>query len=767
MARLAGLVRAHPDAASVVTLLLLSFLALGRGLLPGKVLSSADNLFLLQPWKSLAPDVQPGNPLLSDAAFLFQPWLIYAAGEIGQGRIPLWNPHVFAGSPFFANPQSALLFPLTWIALLLPLAPALTLIAVAKVASAGIAMYAFLRVRALHPLAALLGATSFMFSGLLVVWLQWSYASTLIFFPLLFAAVEWLRIRDGRRPMAILALVVALDAFAGYPQGLLLGLVSAGAWALYRAWGAGARFLVRCGVAVALGLLLASVQLLPFSEYARHSAVLAYRTGWLPPLHASLRSAVNVLMPYYYGSPTGGDYWGEWNFNEMSASVGLAPWVLLPVALVARRHDTAFFGLMTFAAGALFYGAVAEWVGTGFFVISFRLAPLMVFPLCALGAIGMDALLTEPRRLPPWVSTAVRIGFAALVALVFLSLMSDYATMREGLRVAGPLQYLYFLALLTAAAVLTLAGIRGGGSGWALALIMVQLASLAPLAATYNPIIDTRLLYPTPPAVARLQDEATRAPGRVLMAPNLAMLYGLYGVAGYDGMIPRHLHEVVRPTQSQLNYVGSGYFSEVPIFLSPVRDLLGIRHILVPSNVALDRPGLSLEYQAADRRIYRSEAALPRTFVVSRARCVGDEQTLHLIREHAVDFRQEVLLAGCATAPLAGNVPSTATAVIDHYGPHRVVITAASDHPGYLVLTDTWFPGWTAHVDGRESPVERADYAFRAVRLEPGRHEVEFRYDPGSVRLGLALSVLALLAIVALGWWPRRRPDPADESGQQ
>ena len=340
MARLAGLVRAHPDAASVATLILLSFLALGRALLPGKVLSAADILFLLQPWKSLAPDLRPGNPLLSDAAMLFQPWLIYAAGEIGHGRIPLWNPHVFAGSPFFANPQSALLFPLTWIALILPLAPALTLIAMSKVASAGIAMYAFLRVRTLHPLAALMGATSFMFSGLLTVWLQWSYASTLIFFPLLFAAVEWLRTRDGHRRMAILALVVALGAFAGYPQVFLLGLASAGAWAFYRAWGAGARFLVRCGVAMALGLLLASVQLLPFIEYARHSAVLAYRSAWLPPLHASLRSAVNFLMPYYYGSPTGGDDWGEWNFNEMSASVGLAPWMLLPVALVARRHDT-------------------------------------------------------------------------------------------------------------------------------------------------------------------------------------------------------------------------------------------------------------------------------------------------------------------------------------------------------------------------------------------------------------------------------------------
>src|SRR4029434_1380615 len=107
------------------------------------------------------------------------------------------------------------------------------------------------------------------------------------------------------------------------------------------------------------------------------------------------------------------------------------------------------------------------------------------------------------------------------------SLTSDYATMREGLRMAGPLQYLHFLALVTASAVLTLACIRGTRSGVALALIGVQLASLAPLAATYNPIIDTRLLYPTPPAVARLQDDATGAPGRVLMSPNLASLSDL------------------------------------------------------------------------------------------------------------------------------------------------------------------------------------------------------------------------------------------------
>ncbi len=761
MPKFGRVVSAHSDATSVLVLILLPFVMLGRALLPGKVLSAADILLLFPPWQSLAPGFQPANPLLSDSTWLFEPWLLYAANEIWQWRFPLWNPHVFAGSPFFANPQSALLFPPTWIGLLLPTALALSSIAIVKVAAAGLGMYAFLRVRTLHPLSALMGAVSFMWSGLMIVWLQWSYASTLIFFPLLFAAVEYLRARDSHRPMAILALIVAVDAFAGYPQGLLLGLVSASAWSLYRARGAGVRFLLRYVVAVALGLGLATVQLLPFVEYARHSVVLAYRSGWLPPLHASFRSAVNLLMPYYHGSPTGGDYWGEWNFNEVSASVGLAPWVLAPVALLVRRGAAAYFGLMALVAGALLYGAGTAWVDTGFFVISFRLVPLMVFPLCVLGALGMDALLVERQRVPSWMPTAVRLCFVALVGLAFLSFADDYATMIRGLKVSGALQYLYFVVLVTGCVALTLLGLRRGGIGWALALIAVQLASLAPLAATYNPVIDARFLYPTPPALAHLQQEATHAPGRVLMSPNLPMLYSLYGVAGYDGMTPRYVDEVIRPAGGTLNLVGNGYLPEVPIFLSPVRDLLGIRHILVPPNLALDGPGLSLRYQGADARIYRNNAALPHAFVVARARCLSDEETLRLIRERKVDFRREVILAGCAIPAETGDATSPTTAVIEHYSPQHVKIAATSDHAGYLVLTDTWFPGWIARVDGREAPVERADYAFRAVKLAPGRHDVQFHYRPRSVQWGLALSVLTGLVTVVLGWPQRLKRKPA------
>jgi hypothetical protein len=70
--------------------------------------------------------------------------------------------------------------------------------------------------------------------------------------------------------------------------------------------------------------------------------VLATREAWMPTMSVSFRSAINLLVPYYYGSPTGGDYWGEWNFNETAVSVGLAPWLLFPLALIARRPAHCF-----------------------------------------------------------------------------------------------------------------------------------------------------------------------------------------------------------------------------------------------------------------------------------------------------------------------------------------------------------------------------------------------------------------------------------------
>ncbi len=773
-----GLARRHPDAGAALALALLPFVLLFRALLPGKVLSPADNLLLSAPWSSLAPGSVAANPLQVDVTFMLHPWTLYAAAEIGRGHFPLWNPYVFAGAPFFANAESALLFPLTALAYVLPPALALGLMSILKLSAAGVAMYWFLRVLDLAHFPAFLGGLAFMLNASLVAWLFWPYASSMIFLPLLSGMTERLRERPGPRPVAGLAVLVALDIFAGYPQGLFYGVLTATAWAFYRLRGPGGfAFLFRYGAGLALGGALGAVQLLPFLEYMRESAVLRYRADWIAPIHLPLRAAMTFLLPYYYGSPTTYDFWGAWNFNEMAVSVGIVPWVALPAALILgwRRRGTKLLAALAALAALVIYGGpLTARLGTipvWSWVIPLRIVPLLVFPLCVLGAIGLDAAEAAHPPSRRAAGLAVRLFCVLLSGLALLCLADDYPVLvRRNLAISPFLQYLAFLVLLTAAALAFIARLEGLGSPVTAraALLLIQLGGSVSLAATYNPVVDAVWLRASTPAIEYLERDADL--GRVVMPTNTSIMYRLYGVAGYDGMSPRRLEEVLKP-DGGLTLTGSGPIRPPHVLDSGLADFLGVRHVLLPPvdektgwtistqgglqiriQSMPDTPGEGyvLVYSGRDARIYRSLQALPRATLVGRARCADDEASLRLMLDRAVDLGREALIAPCDGVDAGAAAGRRGTAEIAAYEAERVLIRAAADGPAYLVLSDSWFPGWRVRVDGAERPLLRANHAFRAVRLEPGRHEVEFRYEPASLRWGLGLSLAAAVACIVL-----------------
>jgi hypothetical protein len=144
---------------------------------------------------------------------------------------------------------------------------------------------------------------------------------------------------------------------------------------------------------------------------------------------------------------------------------------------------------------------------------------------------------------------------------------------------------------------------------------------------------------------------------------------------------------------------------------------------------------------SGDVKIYQNQALLPRAFVVNNARVVDDEQqALEILRDPAFDPAQTVILdKGQELAASSG----TSQVELIAYEPEEVRLRARLDKPGYLVLTDAYYPGWVAEVDGRTAPISRADTYFRAVSLSAGDHQVTFRFEPTSVRLGLAFGLTA------------------------
>ena len=272
-----------------------------------------------------------------------------------------------------------------------------------------------------------------------------------------------------------------------------------------------------------------------------------------------------------------------------------------------------------------------------------------------------------------------------------------------------------------------------------------------------------------PPNAAELQGL------RESLVPNLNSVHDLAGLGNYDPLTVGRWRDV---WDSQLA-------SDLPDDSEPrldlaraqrVWDLAGVRYI-VAGDEALPLPQL----YAGPPAIYRNDTALPEALVVPTARVISDEQaSLAAVLDPQFDPYAEVVLSRePAGGSASASSPQTAAApavqpqpAVLRQGPDRVIIEVTMVRPGYLVLTDTFYPGWQATADGHSVDILPANHAFRAVYLDAGEHTVVFEYEPLSFRVGAWISGGAiLLLLVTLGaaalvtWLSRGRPPAAEPPG--
>jgi hypothetical protein len=576
------------------------------------------------------------------------------------------------------------------------------------------------------------------------------------------------------------------------------------------------RPLLAFGGAVVAGTALAAVSLIPFGELLWLSADIVDRSGASVDLSLPVEEAIGVFLPDFWGRPTQTPI--RPIMLERALYVGALPLMLAAVALVVRptaeRICVALFGGLWFAVvlGIPPFLQIITRLPLFNSGHNSRLIILSVLAIALLAGWGLDDLASRVRTSP--YRRRVALGAAGLLFMIPVAVLAVRGYLAPGafpeaFRIAwlfadppGQFRDPQGVEVIRLSSLIVWVTVAGAGltllafrlSGRMRASLFVALALLVLCVDLFrvgmglNPAIDKEVAdVPATGAIRVLQQQR---PARFVSTEEfpqnvIAMKFGLQEARGYDLPIVRRFdrfwrQEVIPRTGN----VAAG-FIDIPLRFMGVTPrslramrLLGVRNILVPKSLwpsdppfdrlqpapPVDEAGLTPVYDGPDARVYRVEAPLPRAFVVGAQRVVdGEDAALDAISRPGFDPRRvaitETRLSGLPGSRDADTGSRGSSARIARYEPERVVVRVRSSGAALLVLTDNHYPGWKAEVDGREVPVDRVDYMFRGVRVGPGAHTVEFRYEPLSWRIGWIVSLVALgglILAVAVGWRRRR-----------
>jgi hypothetical protein len=186
------------------------------------------------------------------------------------------------------------------------------------------------------------------------------------------------------------------------------------------------------------------------------------------------------------------------------------------------------------------------------------------------------------------------------------------------------------------------------------------------------------------------------------------------------------------------------------VFSPRVQDIMGVRYYL---GLTPQRADLREAFQGRSGiKAFENPNAFPRVWAVHGGVNVAEaKQARALLADPQFDARHQVFLIG--ENPPRLDACSNDDVWMPRHQPNDVVIQAAMSCRGMVILTDTWFPGWHATVDGRPATIEKAYGAFRGVVVEAGNHTIEMKYRPASVFAGAALTAAAALIALCLAKW--------------
>ena len=738
---------------AAAVLILLPLCLTGRALVTGRVYAPIDVAYHFDPLASMASRVgveQIANPLPSDVTVQFLPWNAALRSSIAHGQWPLWNPFELSGNVLAAAAQSAPFHPVTLLGLLIPAPDALGFMAAMTYFLAALGMFLFLRNLELRQLPSLFGAAGWALSTYVVAFTHTAHGNAIALLPLVMLGARCVALRPGIRATALLTCALILITLCGHPETSLHVVALAIAYVIFCARTRLSRVAISGLAAGIVALLLTAFFVAPMIDAIPQTREYLHRKSGAEAGSASWGVVAHVLrsniVPFSEGSPGEEEPQHERDLQHHSMGTAYAGAMLFAPALFAllraRTREKWFFGgviVFGFLAGAEapIVNAILDRLPLFSLAINARMISFAAFAICVLAAIGVHASLTERRRLA-FVFLVVGLSIAALTTLMAIhsTLTPDFVR-ANAIREVAPL-LLAFTSLLA---------FRTNRAAAAALLGLLLLQRVIEIGG-FIPAVDRRAFFPPIAGFEQLlrNGDPYRIVGQgPLFAPNIAAHYGLEDVRGYQAMTFARLAETF-PLWSIPQPVWS---NRVDDLTAPLLSMMNVRFALALPESPIP-PSWRLVGRYPGYQLLENSRALPRAFV-PRVVHTGMNDVIRDMRACS-DFGTEawIEMPG-ATMDVANGTGSVRVRADGS----RLLLHAAMQSPGWIVVSETAWSGWRASISGNPIKLHFADRAFLGMFIPAGDHDIVLSYRPKVVTTGAIVSIATALGLAIM--FVRRR----------
>ena len=555
-----------------------------------------------------------------------------------------------------------------------------------------------------------------------------------------------------------------------------------------------------------IGILLSAIVLIPFAEYVYYSTRLGgfgYEelTKWsYHPLEL-----LQLFIPYLFGSTVPlcrwfGQYWLDTFY------LGVLPLLLVAFSFWWSKSGMKYFLigvlvcslLMAFGKYTPLFSVIRYVPGVNMIHYPVKYLFLAGFALAILSGMGFSALFArvgtkEIQGLHP---ALIMLNGIALAILILGALADDaffnafehiYPQTLFHKIVGAQAAYLalftgysIFVVLLASASLLIIGAAKGsiGITAAKIFAILLLLADLTFVGKPADALIESAE-YARPNEVVRLLKsdashyrifslayatfegfmhipnvpfERTFETLKSFMMPNLSLIFGIDTIDEYAEMLVTRYYALFHPVKEFFR--PEQVIIATPHFSRQILNLLNTKYLL--SSYRLEDDSFKI-VQGGPVKIYENTAVLPRAFFVSNASVhTDDDDVLEAMQKPGFDPMASVLLTrneyhtigeGAAGEKSSHGAHAVEVKILK-YSPNRVEIETIGNDKGFLVLSDNYYPGWQALVNGKKTDVLRVYYNLRGVFLSPGNSTVTFTYNPLSFKIGAAVSACAFLGVL-------------------